>query len=231
PRASERSAHISSSAWRSAASVSGPSDPSAEPSARTSSFSPAQGPRSTLTSAPRPPSRASAANSDWALTWSPRSRERSSRRASRSDGRTSGLVALDVDVDLAAARQPDVPRVAVGDAEVQQLRLAAPQHLFGHFDDGALDAAAGHGAADLAAVVDRHLRARRARGGALDPDHRGQGDAVPARDPGVHVLQDVLHSMPPSRRSASSCSEATEWPDRNSSTWGSAAAIPRASGS
>ena len=49
-----------------------------------------------------------------------RAGELGERRRSR-----SRLVALHVDLDLAAARQPDVPRLLVGDPEVQQLRLPA----------------------------------------------------------------------------------------------------------
>jgi hypothetical protein len=49
-------------------------------------------------------------------------------------------------VKAPCARQADVPCLLVGDAEVQQLRPASGEHLLGHLDDRALDAAAGHGA-------------------------------------------------------------------------------------
>ena len=45
--------------------------------------------------------------------------------------RRSLRVLLDEDVDLAAAGQPDVPGLGVGDPEVQQPRLALAQHLGG----------------------------------------------------------------------------------------------------
>src|SRR6185503_2612556 len=105
----------------------------------------------------------------------------------------SRLVALHPDVDLAAARQPDVPRLLVGDAEVQQLRLAPAQDLLRDLDDSALDAAAGHRAGHLAAGADRHLRARRARRGPLDADHHRERDLVAARGPGVDIGQHVPH--------------------------------------
>src|SRR5918995_4236328 len=130
----------------------------------------------------------------------------------------SRLVALHVDVDLAAARQPDVPRLLVGDAEVQQPRSAAAEHFLGDLDDRALDTAAGHGAGDLAVLVDGHLRARRARRGTLHADHRRERHRVTASGPGIHVFEYVLHDSPSSMSEASASSEAIEFPGSRWST-------------
>src|SRR5919108_4317989 len=128
-------------------------------------------------------------------------------------GPTSRLVALHPHVDLAATRQADVPRLLVGDAEVQQARLAAGHDLLGDLDHGALDAAAAHGARHVAARADRHLRALRPRRGALDAHDHRQRDLVAACGPGIDVVQYVLHRLS-SRIWASSASEANELPAR-----------------
>src|SRR5437764_11932 len=64
--------------------------------------------------------------------------------------------------------------------------------------------------AHLAALVDRHLRAGQPRRRALHVDDGGQRYTVAARDPVVHILQDVSHSNPPCSNRASSSNDATE---------------------
>ena len=123
------SAHSSSSAIRAASSSSSgaPSVPERAPSASTSSLAPGTAPSSSVTSAARPPAAGDLLE-------------------------PAGLVRLHPHVDLAAARQPDVPGVGVGDPEVQQLRRIAAAGPVGDLDHRALDAAAGHRAGDLAAA-------------------------------------------------------------------------------
>ena len=152
----------------------------------------------------------------------------------RPDGSTTGGLgdaALDREA-IAAAGKADVPGVGVGDAEMQQARLAVAQDLGGDLDDGALDAAASHRAGHLSALADGHLRPRRARRRSAHSDHRRDRDSVPPLGPPAHVLDYILHvlsSFPPESRfnaSASSSSDASELPAMNSSTNGSAACIP-----
>src|SRR6185295_20069846 len=57
-------------------------------------------------------------------------------------GMTASVHLLDEHPDRAAARQADLPRSFVGDAEFQRLRLAALDHVERLSDDRALDAAA-----------------------------------------------------------------------------------------
>src|SRR5207244_4553467 len=68
---------------------------------------------------------------------------------------------LHVDVDLAAAGQPDAQRLVVRDAVREELRRRTVEHLPGHTVDLVLDAAAGDRARELAALGDRELRADR----------------------------------------------------------------------
>src|ERR1044072_3438392 len=113
----------------------------------------------------------------------------------------SRVVPLDPDIDLAAAWQAHVERHVVGDAERQELRIVAVDDAVGDLDDGALDAAAGHHAGDLALVVDRHLRARWAGRRAADPDHGGECDLVASRYPAIDVVDYVLHRVAPFQES------------------------------
>ena len=69
-------------------------------------------------------------------------------------------------------------------------------------------------------------------------DDAGDRDPVPAGPPALDVVEDFLHAAVHARLSATLAdttrarcsSDAREWPSTNSSTYGSAAAIPRASG-
>jgi hypothetical protein len=108
-------------------------------------------------------------------------------------------VGLHPHVDLATARQPDVPGLVIGDAELQQTRWLAGQHPLGHLDDGALHAAAGHRPRDLAGLADRHLRARRARRRAAHGDHGRQRDPLALALPALEFSKDLLHISSNSR--------------------------------
>ena len=105
------------------------------------------------------------------------------------------------------------------------------QHLGGGLDDGALDAAAGDGAGHLAVLVHGHLRAGRARRRALHAHHGRDRDPVAPIEPRPHVVEHVLHPSPPSISSAKCANDEIEFPDRKWSTCGSAACMPRVSGS
>src|SRR5439155_2645154 len=102
-------------------------------------------------------------------------------------------------------------------------------------DDVALDAAAGDGAADRAALRDGELRSHRPRRGAPGGDDGGNGDLLAALPPALDLVDDLFHaaclrSMPP--RTLPRLSRlATSCPARKRSTYGSAARIPHASGS
>ena len=148
--------------------------------------------------------------------------QRAARQAFTEAGIPSGRARL-----INGAALEVLPRLA----EVQQPWLGALQHLLGDLHDRALDAAARHGARDLAVLVDGHLGAGRPWRGALDRDHGGQRDRVAALAPDVDVLQHVLHDSPSSIRSASDSSEAIELPGSRWSTCGRAARMPRVSGS
>src|SRR5262245_11575473 len=94
-------------------------------------------------------------------------------------------------------------------------------------DDRSLDAPARHRARHLGVLADRHRRARVAGTGALDVDDAGDRHPLAGGAPALHVVQDLLHRE---ITSASSSRATTEWPSTKSSTYGRAAAIPRASG-
>ena len=86
----------------------------------------------------------------------------------------------------------------------------------------------GDRARDLAGLVHRHRRAPGRGARALDAHDSGDRDPLPRRPPPLDVVQDLSHRERSPPRASSS--EASEWPSTNSSTYGSAAAIPRASG-
>src|SRR6202790_3881365 len=65
---------------------------------------------------------------------------------------------LDKHLDRATARQADIPRGLVGDAEFKHFRLAAGDHIERLGDDRALDAAAGHRSQKGAVIVDHEAR-------------------------------------------------------------------------
>src|SRR5439155_26750041 len=138
-------------------------------------------------------------------------------------------------VDLAAAREADRPRLLVGNAVAEELGLARLHHLTGVLVDIRLDTSARDGAAHPARLGDRQARAdgpgRRAAGG----DDGCDDDLLAALPPALDLFQDLLHaacllSMPASTPARSS-RLARLCPGRNRSTNGSAARIPPASGS
>ena len=100
---------------------------------------------------------------------------------------------LDVDVDLAAAGQPDAQRLVVGDPVRQELGRHAAEHLPRGAVDLVLDAAAGDGAGELAALRDRELRAHRAWGRAPRRDDRREREPLAAAAPALDVRDDLFH--------------------------------------
>src|SRR5260221_14796415 len=70
---------------------------------------------------------------------------------------------LDEHLDLAAAGEADIPGLLVGDAEIEQPRLAVLDGVERFLDHGAFDAAARHRADHGAAVIDAELAADRPR--------------------------------------------------------------------
>ena len=92
------------------------------------------------------------------------------------------------------------------------------EHLLGHLDDRALDAAAGHRARHLAARVDRHLRARRPRRRALDVDDGRERDArrrATSTRPRPRARPSSSFALPPAARPAPRAN-AIELPARKS---------------
>src|SRR5882724_11879323 len=82
-------------------------------------------------------------------------------RPAQSRAARASLQLLDIDLQLAAAGQPDLPGLFVGDAEIEQARLAVGNGLLRLLDDGALDAAARHRADHGAVAVDGEMAADR----------------------------------------------------------------------
>ena len=105
---------------------------------------------------------------------------------------TFRLDPLDVDLDLSAARQAGAPSRLVGDAELQQLRLAALDDLLGLDDDIAFDAAARHRALEPAVPGDGHLAAGRHGRRAPRVDDGGDGDGAVAGQPVGGSFQDAM---------------------------------------
>ena len=142
---------------------------------------------------------------------------------------------LHENLDVTAARQPDLERHVVGHAEGGDLRRARLQDLLPLLKNGALDAPVRNRAGHLARAGDQHLRTERPRARAPRLDHRRDGDVLAVARPLVELLKYFSHldfresSDASSRpRSSSAC---TLWAVRKSSQWGSAAAMPRVSGS
>src|SRR5947199_10336997 len=96
------------------------------------------------------------------------------RARRRSQHRESGpsFDALDKDLDLAAAGQPDLPGLLVADPEIEEARLAVADRFqrLGH--DRAFDAAARDRADKGAIAIDRELGAERPGRRAPGPDDR-----------------------------------------------------------
>ena len=108
--------------------------------------------------------------------------------------RQLALEGLDEDVDLAAAGEADRPGLLVGDPVGQQPRRAVGEHLGRGDGDVALDAAAGDGAVELAALGDGELRADRPRGRAARGHDGRQRDAVAPRPPALDRLGELAHA-------------------------------------
>ena len=75
----------------------------------------------------------------------------------------AGDLALDEDLDLAAAGEPDLPGLLVADPEIEEARLAVLDRRLCFLDDDTLDTAARDRADKRAVIGDRELGARRAR--------------------------------------------------------------------
>src|SRR5207245_6551235 len=105
--------------------------------------------------------------------------------------RRIGLV--DPDVDLTATRQPDAQREIVGDSVGEQLRLAAAQNLARCLVHLVLDAAAGDGARELAALGDRELRAHRPWGRPTRRDDSCERHTLALRAPALESRQEPPH--------------------------------------
>src|SRR3954454_9296259 len=79
------------------------------------------------------------------------------RAASRRARASSSVHTLEEDLQLAAAGKADFPGLLVGDAEIEQARLAVRDHLLRLLDDGALDAAARDRAQHASVGIDHEL--------------------------------------------------------------------------
>src|SRR5205085_7635579 len=113
--------------------------------------------------------------------------------------RRLALDPFDEDVDLAAAREPDLPGVLVRDPVGEQLRLAALEDLARVNGYVALDAAAGHGACELAGFGDRQLRPERPGGRAPRRDDGRERNGLSAVAPALDCSECLAHpfSVPP----------------------------------
>ena len=107
-----------------------------------------------------------------------------------------GVEPVDEDVHGAAAREPDLEGLLVGDAVGLEPRRAAREHVAGLAVDGGLDAAAGHRAGDLAALGDGQDGARVARSGPLGADHGGDRDRASRRRPSARGSRGRLSRRP-----------------------------------
>src|SRR5207248_2877474 len=91
--------------------------------------------------------------------------------------------ALDKDLDLAAAGEADFPGLVVGDAEIEQPRLAVTDRFERLLDNRTLYAAARYRADHGARIVDRELGSNRPRRGTPRCDDSGQRHARPRLAP------------------------------------------------
>ena len=134
-------------------------------------------------------------------------------------------------MDGAAAREPDGERVVVGVAERDDPALALPrQDLQRGLHDRALDTAARDRSRDLAGVAHGHRGARIARARTFGADDARDRDPVPGGPPAFDVVQHFFHDRRHHLARHSVRARRAEWPSTNASTYGSAAAIPCASG-
>src|SRR5215813_7419368 len=86
---------------------------------------------------------------------------------------------------------------------MQKPRVRAREDLLGNLDNGALDAAAGDGAHDVALTADRHLRARRQWRRLARIDDGREGDLVAVLGPFMCLRQNVAHPDSSSRATSS----------------------------
>src|SRR5262249_27090105 len=159
--------------------------------------------------------------------------------------------ALDENLDLAAAGEPDFPGLVVADPEIEEPRLAVSDHFERLIDHRTFDAAARDRADHRAFVVNRELGADRARRGTPGGDDRRQCHARSRLAPPRRLLKDfrgIAHAalssfcrhakaaMPRRVSGALSTSIKVSRPcklctGRNSSTYGIIALIPSDLGS
>src|SRR5690606_9559276 len=104
----------------------------------------------------------------------------------------SSVDRLDVDLELAAAGEADLPGLLVGHAVVEQLGRGAGHDLERLLDHGALDAAARDRADHLAGIVDAELAADRSRRRSPGADHGRHRDPVTGVLPRSQLLQDLV---------------------------------------
>jgi hypothetical protein len=103
------------------------------------------------------------------------------------------IEAVDEDVHGAAAREPDLEGLLVGDPVGLEPRLAPGKHLPGLAVDRRLDAAARDRAGHVAGLRDREDGAGIARSRALRGDHGRDRDGRAAGGPALECLQNVSH--------------------------------------
>src|SRR5207247_3970805 len=142
---------------------------------------------------------------------------------------------LDENLDVAAACEPDLERDVVGHAERGDLRLTALQDFLRLFEDGPFDASVRDGPRHLPRTRHQHLRTQWPRARAPCLDHGRDRDVFAGASPLVELAEELPHldflesrdasSRPRSSRAATLCAA------RKSSQCGSAAAMPRVSGS
>ena len=104
-----------------------------------------------------------------------------------------GIGLLDPDVDLAAAGEPDLPGLAVGDAVMDAAGDLAGEEVLRALDDVGLDAAARDRADECAVLAHDHLRARLSWRRPDRVDHGRDDDALPGGARLVDHIEDVVH--------------------------------------
>jgi hypothetical protein len=107
---------------------------------------------------------------------------------------------LHIDVEDAAAGEPDGERVVVGDAVPLQHRLPGLDHRLRQLVDRAFHAATGHRTHRSLVGPDEHRRTGRARCGLERRDHGADADGVAGLPPLHELGQHVTHGRPPTLR-------------------------------
>ena len=97
-------------------------------------------------------------------------------------------------LDVAAAGEPDLEGLLVGDPVLEQARLEPRQHLARLAEDIALDAAAGDRAGQLAALRHRELRSDRPRCTPPRGDDSGERHLLSAPVPALEILGELFHT-------------------------------------